>query len=161
MKKGAMVFAMLMLIVSFAVAQSVYVGDTITVAAGITNLTTDAVSIHDPGGPVMYREVEEFLVINASGTGTGTVYLISSEIGIDTTIASAGAHVPGASSVNYPLRAFTEQSMAGWVVTGNVAVAKSTVVTGYENYKARTLKVKITQPASATANTYRWAVKAK
>ena len=51
--------------------------------------------------------------------------------------------------------------LAGFVVTGNVAVAANTVVTRNEPYMAKRLLIKITQPASATANVYKYSIRAK
>ena len=53
------------------------------------------------------------------------------------------------------------QTWAGFVVTGNVAIAKSTVVTRNEPYMVKRLLIKITQPASATANVYKYSIRAK
>ena len=164
MKQGMLVT--MLLAIMFVMVGSVYKADAktpffgeITVAAGETNVVSGDILLGDKSGDIGYRDLDSFEIINSSGTGTGTVTLVSSDMA-DTTILSAGAHIPGASTLNYPLRSYTEQSIAGWVVTGNVAVATSTIVTGYAKYGVRRAHIQITQPASATANTYRWLIKA-
>ena len=83
------------------------------------------------------------------------------DIGVTTQVYNAGSHIPGYSTVSYPRRAQEVQTWAGFVVTGNVAIAKSTVVTRNEPYMAKRLLIKITQPASATANVYKYSIRAK
>lgn len=138
-----------------------FAADDITVAAGVTNVAVDNIVLADNNGPVAFRELDEFIVKNVSGTGTGTVTLLSVDIGVETQIMNAGSHVPGYSTISYPRRTAEVQSAAGWVVTGNVAVAKSTVISDYVKYGVRKLKINIAQPASATPNVYRYSIKAK
>jgi len=164
MKKvmGILLAVMFMMTGFCVMAQSpFYAAGDITVAAGVTNVVKDDITLYDTSGPCAFRELEEFIVKNVSGTGTGTVTLLSVNIGVETQIMNAGSHIPGYSTISYPRRTAEVQSWAGWVVTGNVAVAKSTVVTNYEKYGVRKLKINIAQPASATANVYRYSIKAK
>ena len=154
--------AVTLLLAGFAVqAQSPYgVSDDITVAAGVTTNYTE-VALDDVGRGVYFRELDEFIFRNASGTATGTVTVSSLDIGVTTQVYNAGSHIPGYSTVSYPRRAQEVQTWAGFVVTGNVAIAKSTVVTRNDPYMAKRLLIKITQPASATANVYKYSIRAK
>lgn len=154
--------AVTLLLAGFAVqAQSPYgVSGDITLAAGVTTNYTE-VALDDVGRGVHFRELDEFIFKNSSGTATGTVTVSSLDIGVTTQVYNAGSHIPGYSTVSYPRRAQEVQTWAGFVVTGNVAIAKSTVVTRNEPYMAKRLLIKITQPASATANVYKYSIRAK
>ena len=154
--------AVTLMLAGFGVqAQNPYgVSGDITVAAGVTTNYTDVV-LDDLGRGVYFRELDEFIFLNASGTATGTVTVSSVDIGVTTQVYNAGIHIPGYSTVSYPRRAQEVQTWAGFVVTGNVAIAKSTVVTRNDPYMAKRLLIKITQPASATANVYKYSIRAK
>ena len=134
--------------------------DNITVAAGVTTNYTE-VALDNVAEGVFYRELDEFMVRNFSGTGTGTVTVSALDIGVTTQVYNAGSHIPDYSTISYPRRTQAVQSIAGYVVTGNVAVATSTVVSNYVPYAASKLLIKITQPASATANVYKYSIRAK
>jgi hypothetical protein len=134
----------------------------VVVAAGATNGFDQAV-LGDLVGPFAggCLDLDEFKVYNVSGTGTGTVTLLESDIGVETQLYNAGSHIPGYSTVSYPRRTQERSSTAGWVVTNDLIVAKASVVSDYEKYTVRTVKIKVAQPVSATPNVYRWCIKAK
>lgn len=156
--------AMLMLAMG-AMAQSVrtdgFAAGTIIVPAGATNAFAADIRVCPENGVPAFRALDEFIVKNVSGTGTGTVYLSYVDIGVETQVMNAGAHEPAYSTISYPRRTASVQSWAGWVVTGGVAIAKATVVSDYVPYNVRRLKVYIAQPASATSNVYWYSIKAK
>lgn len=154
--------AVTLMLAGFGVqAQNPYgVSGDITVAAGVTTKYTDVV-LDDLGRGVYFRELDEFIFLNASGTATGTVTVSSVDIGVTTQVYNAGIHIPGYSTVSYPRRTQEIQTIAGFVVTGDVAVATNTVVTQNEPYMVKRLLIKITQPASATANVYKYSIRAK
>jgi hypothetical protein len=182
--------ALMALMVQSVSAQPSYVSDQITVAAGATSASKTFL-IGDASGPIQVRDLDSFTVVNTSGTGTGTVTLLTVDFGVETSIFNAGAHVPAYSTVSYPRRTATEASQEFWattnrpvayvtagfsVTTGNVAVVQSTVtnyymqasaikldgvLSKYVPHTARSLKVNIAQPASATDNVYSFTIIAK
>lgn len=153
--------AVLLTFVGGAFAASPRFAGDVVVAAGATNAVSDPIVLGDVSGPNACLDLDEFIIYNVSGTGTGTVTLVAVDIGVDTQIMNAGSHVPGYSTVSYPRRTQSASSTAGWVVTNDVIVAKASVVSTYEKYSVRSVKINVAQPASATPNVYRWCIKAK
>lgn len=132
----------------------------IVIAAGATN-GLDTAILGDTSGPTGCLDLDEFIIYNVSGTGTGTATLVAVDIGVDTQIMNAGSHIPGYSTVSYPRRTQSASSTAGWVVTNDVIVAKASVVSTYEKYSVRDVKVNVAQGAVAAPTVYRWVIKAK
>jgi hypothetical protein len=181
---------LLAMMVQSVSAQPAYVSDQITVAAGATSASKTFL-IGDASGPIQVRDLDSFTIVNTSGTGTGTVTLLTVDFGVETSIFNAGAHIPAYSTVSYPRRTATEASQEFWaptntpvpyvtagysVTTGNVAVVQSTVtnyymqtsaiklsgvLSKYVPHTARWVKVNIAQPASATDNVYSFTIIAK
>jgi len=163
---------------------------TVRIAASQGTNTSSDIWIGEADGSIGAREIEEFSVINYSGTGTGTVTLLMIDGGIETTIYNAGALIPGASVVVYPQRTVTEASVAGYGVTNYpvafytaqniesndalIAVGTATnyymqtaqtavtaTTTKYVPYRVRQAKVRITQPNAAAVDVYNWVIKTK
>ena len=107
------------------------------------------------------REIESFSVYNASGTNAAIGYLIMTDGGFDTTIGTSASVVAGVGSIVYPVRTLTDATIAGWVVTGNVAVATSTVVSKYVPYNVRKAKVRMIQSLTLGPGSYDFVIKAK
>jgi hypothetical protein len=156
MKKVMAIVGMVMVACCIMAQGRVYKTNTITVPAGVTNVAT-SFSICDDG-TTNYRYLDCVKFIHETGPGTGTITVVSMDIGIETAVYNAGAHVPSYSTVSYPRREQAMNTSAGWVVTNNVIVAKSTVDTAYDKYACRIIKINIAQPSSALANTYRYSL---
>lgn len=144
MKKVMIMVSMFLMTAVMAVADTrLYDGGDIVILPGVTNIVSKEITVCDQTAP-NYRDLEEFAIVNSSGTGTGTVSLIAYEIGIETTVCPTNALIPKASLISYPLRGYS-----------------NSVAYGSEKYRVRNLKIKIAQPASATSNIYRWSIKSK
>lgn len=163
MLKKMILAALLITVVVFCAQAQLpyYKAGEITVGAGVTNVSTDTINLFDDARSIGFRHLKEMTFENVSGTGTGTITVASVDMGVTDTVFNAGEHIPAATTIAYPYRTNAVQSIAGWVVTGDVAVAKSTIVSNYAEFNVRQLKIKIEQPASATATIYRYTIKAQ
>lgn len=145
---------------------SIYVTGVIKVPAGVTNVVhfPEGLGYTSDGVKVGYRELDEVLFINSTGTGTGTVTLSSYDIGLATTIATYSNIVPTASATSKPQITHVAESTASFLVTGvsnDVVVATNTITTKYTSPTFRDLKINIGQKASTVDNTYRYMIKAR
>lgn len=159
MKKVMTIVGAVMIAVCIMAQSPVYKTGTITVPAGTTNVT-HVFSICDDGQP-NFRLLDCVKFIHDTGPGTGTISVVEMDIGIETAVYNAGSHVTGWSTVSYPRREQAVKTSAGWVVTNDVIVAKSTVDTAYEKYACRVIKINVAQPSSALVNTYKYALYAE
>ena len=170
-----MKFKMLMCAVAFlmmfgfatnVVAQqkAMFKTDVITLAAGVTNKTITVDLMANPieiNNPIAYRELECFTFKNISTSITGAVFVTAVDGGVDVPLLSYIEQKPGDGFVEYPLRQCLASVAAGWVVTGDVAIAKSTYTTNYVPYNVRSLEVVVTQALSSVEQKYLYTIKAK
>lgn len=140
----------------------VYVTGTITVPAGATSTTVypEKLAYVGTDGIQSYRELEEFMVKNQSGTATGHVFVVARDLGVETAIASYATLLPAASTGSKPTVSWTKESVAGWVVTNDVPLAVTTTITGYKRPTFRELAITVTNMPSATASTFWYMIKA-
>lgn len=136
----------------------------VTLAAGATNGVSADVNIVKMFGGGGCAALDRFTAAITSGTGTGVVYLVSVDQGIETAIANSGTLNTTTLYDVQPKRSFTTTETVGYaVVTGNVVVTGSSVntVTNKENYFLRSVRVKVIQPAASTATVYDFSLFAK
>lgn len=160
------VFLMAMGFATNVVAQqkAMFMTDVITLAAGVTNKTITIDLMANPieiNNPIAYRELECFTFKNISTSITGAVFVTAVDGGIDVPLFSYTNQEPGDGFVEYPLRQYLASVAAGWVVTGDVAIAKSTYTTNYVPYNVRSLEVVVTQALSSVEQKYLYTIKAK
>ena len=170
-----MKFKMLMCVVAFlmmfgfatngiAQQKAMFKTDVITLAAGVTNKTITVDLMANPieiNNPIAYRELECFTFKNISTSITGAVFVTAVDGGVDVPLLSYIEQKPGDGFVEYPLRQYLASVAAGWVVTGDVAIAKSTYTTNYVPYSVRSLEVVVTQALSSVEQKYLYTIKAK
>lgn len=142
---------------------SVYVSGVIKVPAGITNVVhfPEGLGYTSDGVKVGYRELDEVLFVNSTGTGTGTVTLSALDIGVATTIGTYSNIVPSANSGSKPRVTYIAESTASFLVSNNVVIPKTIITTKYTSPTFRDLKINIGQKASTVDNTYRYMIKAR
>lgn len=131
----------------------------ITVAANATSGSEDIVLAQQFGAKCL--PVDRFTATVTSGTGTGTVSLVSVDHDIETVIATSGPLNTTTLYDNAPKRVFTTSSVVGYaVVTGNVVVTGSSVnvTTNLENYILRSVRVKVAQNATNAVTVYNAAI---
>lgn len=161
---------------SMALAQTrpVYKTGTATMPAGETNLYINVEGLKVVGDDLLltYLKLDQVAFKNVSGTATGTVTFYSVDLNNDNQMEQIANVIPGAYSSTFPRRSvpLQSQTIAGWVVTNDLAdatavivpVSTTVVTTNYVPYTFRQLKLFINQAAtSATDNVYQYLIKAE
>ena len=163
MKKLVTLLSALMIAAcAFAGSGQVYPG-TVTVAAGATSGTT-AVTLGTAGGSDLWA-IDNVEARISSGTGTGLVTFAISNIGSTIPVAITTNLVVGTGAYRaHPKYSWSySQTVGGYVVTGDVAVATSTTQTipMYSDYMAKTMTVTVSQPATNVATVYLFSIGVK
>lgn len=161
-KLGTLLGALMIAACAFAGSGQLYQG-TVTVAAGATTATTP-VTFGQPSGSDLWI-VDNVETRISSGTGTGLVTFAIANIGSTIPVAITTNLVVGTGAYRArPKYSWSySQTVGGYVVTGNVAVATSTTQTipMYSDYMARTMEVTVTQPATNVATVYQFSISVK
>lgn len=141
----------------------VYATGTITVPASATNTTVypTGLALVGKDGVQSYRKLEEFMVKNQSGTATGHVFVVSRDLGVETSIDSYATLLPSTSTNSNPTVSWTKESTAGWIVTNDVPIEVTSTLTGYKRPTFRELAITVTNLPSATASTFWYMIKAE
>lgn len=132
----------------------------VTLAAGATNGQEDVVLVKQFGDGA--TALDRFTATVTSGSGTGIVYLVSVDHGIETALANSTALSTTTLYDAQPKRAFVTTETVPYVIaiTGGVtqAGANLSVCTNRENYMLRAVRVKVVQPAASDATVYSFGV---
>lgn len=158
MKKVMTIVGAVMIAVCIMAQSPVYRTKTLTLAAGVTNVS-DYIPIADVGVG-SYREIDRVVAVHTSGPGTGTVSFAASDIGTSYTLYTTGNLITLAEAFDWPKFAYVSGQTVN-LVTGNVFVVKTNVSTNYQPYSVRMLKVTVSQPSSPLQNVYDVSVFAK
>jgi hypothetical protein len=158
----------LMLAVAFALTGAVhaievapgFVSRDFVLAAGVGTNTTEDIRLYDVPGPLAYRDLDEFIFQNGA-TGLVTVTLYAVNLNDESAIATLSDLAVGSTTYVRPRRSELSQTIQGWVVTGDVAVATSTVVSNTVPYSVRRVRVKVVQDIHAAPVTHKLQIKAK
>ena len=159
--KKFMLFAAALTVATALMAGDWYSG-TVKLAAGATNGTADVVMAKQFGATA--ASLDRFTAAITDGAGTGAVYLVSLDHGLETAIANSGNLNSTTLYDVQPKRQFTSGIVQNYaVVTGNVVVTGSYIntVTNKENYMLRSVRVKVLQAAAADETTYTFGIFAK
>lgn len=138
---------------------SVYKDGAVTLAAGVTNDSDSAVLANSGVGRAQVNMLDRFVLNHSEGSGTGIVYVVADDIGVETPILTFNNVIPGFTT-NVFVRRNTTTSWAGYNVTGDVQVATTATTTEEERYVIRALKIKVYQSTNGTAGAsskYEWA----
>lgn len=140
----------------------VYVTGTITVPASATSTTVYPNNLAYVGvdGIQSYRELKEIMIKNQSESLTGQVFVVSRDLGVETPLATYTNLLPETSTGSSPTVSWIKESSAVWVVTNDVPLAVTNVVTGYKAPTFRELSITVTNLPSAKASTLWYMIKA-
>lgn len=151
MKKVMCIVGAVMIAACLMAQSPVYRTKTITLAAGVTNVS-DYIPITDNGSE-SYREINRVVAVHTSGPGTGTVSFAASDLGATYPISTTGDLITLAEAFDWPKYAYVSGQTVN-LVTGDVFVVKTDISTNYQPYAVRVLKVTVTQPSSPLVNVY-------
>lgn len=155
MKKSMMILAAAMVFVAVAYAdQGVYKSGTITLAATATSGEA-IVDLGEAGNET--RDLSRVVAYHSAGNGTGTVAFVTYDIGVEGAVCSSGSLTNGVSYTGWPQYKYTQTNSVN-VVTGDVALVVSDLITEARQYPVRYIKVKVTQPSFPLSNTYKFSV---
>lgn len=140
----------------------VYVTGSITVPASATSTTVypENLAYVGAGGVQSYRELKEIMIKNQEGSLTGQVFVASHDLGVETILATYTDLLPETSTGSSPTVSWIKESSAVWVVTNDVPLAVTNVVTGYKAPTFRELSITVTNLPSTKASTLWYMIKA-
>lgn len=169
-KKTTRVMASILFTVLFAISgltqvlpkHPVCVTGEMKVKAGATSTVLGVSGLSYVGADLTagYRELDEILVVNTSDSITGAVFVAKSELGVSTLLETYNTILPGDSATSRPRVTIDTQTIAGHMISNNVLVATTTVVTDYERPSFKNILITITNAPSAKDGVFLYMIKA-